>query len=122
MELNMAVKKTTENRGRVVYDESIVMGIVAIAVTSVEGVVITPNKKGKVSAKDYIKIVNDKEGMSVSVTVSVNVGYAIPDVAYNIQYSVKSNVESMTKYKIAKVDVYVSDVIYDDQTAAPAEA
>ena len=118
----MAVKKTTENRGRVVYDESIVMGIVAIAVTSVEGVVITPNKKGKVSAKDYIKIVNDKEGMSVSVTVSVNVGYAIPDVAYNIQYSVKSNVESMTKYKIAKVDVYVSDVIYDDQTAAPAEA
>ena len=111
----MANKKETVSRGSVIYDESIVTGIVAIAVTSVEGVVITPNKKGKVSSKDYIKIVSDKDGMYVSVTVSVTYGYNIPDIAYNIQYGIKANVEAMTKYKISKVDVFVADVVFEEK-------
>ena len=117
----MATKKNSESRGSVIYDESIVTGIVAIAVTSVEGVVVQPNKKGKVSSKDYIKIVSEKDGIYVSVTVSIHYGYNIPDVAYNIQYGIKSNVEAMTRYKISKVDVFVADVVFDERPAAAEE-
>ena len=113
----MANKKTSESRGSVIYDESIVTGIVAIAVTAVEGVVVQANKKGKISSKDYIKIVSDKDGISVEVSIAVLSGYNIPDIAYNIQYGVKSNVEAMTKYRISKVDVNVIDVVYDERPA-----
>ncbi|MBP5177301.1 MAG: hypothetical protein ILP02_01815 [Clostridia bacterium] len=80
----MAEKKVTASSGSVIYDESIVSGIVAIAVSAVEGVTVAPGKKGKVPSKDYIKIVSDKDGMYVAVTISVQYGYNIPDVAYNV--------------------------------------
>ncbi|MBO4573302.1 MAG: Asp23/Gls24 family envelope stress response protein [Clostridia bacterium] len=115
----MATKKASESHGNLIYDDSIVQGIVAIAVSSVEGVIIVSGKKSKVSSKDYIKIVTEKDGsMSVSVTMGVEYGYNVPDIAYNVQNSVKQNVEAMTKYKISKVDVYVSDVVFDKKPSS----
>ena len=113
----MANRMGNESRGNVIYDESIVSGIIAIAVSSVEGVVVQSGKKGKISAKEYIKTVSEKGGISVEVTIAVLSGYNIPDVAYNIQYGIKANVEAMTKYKISKVDVNVTDVVYDLKSA-----
>ncbi len=104
----MANVKSGESRGKIVYNESIVNGIVEIAVSNVEGV---SEKHGK----DNIKIVSDKDGIYVSVTVNVLHGYNIPDVAYNIQSGIKESVESMSKYKISKVDVFVSDVIFEEK-------
>jgi uncharacterized alkaline shock family protein YloU len=37
----------------------------------------------------------------------------VPELAYRIQRSIKQNVETMTKYKVAKVDVHVQDVIFE---------
>lgn len=110
----MANGNGIESRGKVVYNESIVKGIVAIAVSSVEGVAPNQGKNG-VSLKDSIKIVSDKDGIYVSVTVNVLHGYNIPDVAYNIQNGIKESVESMSKYKISKVDVFVSDVVFAEK-------
>ena len=36
-------------------------------------------------------------------------------MAFKIQESIKHNVESMTEYKIAQVDVKVLGVIFDDE-------
>lgn len=102
------------SRGKVTYNESIINGIVALAVESVEGVSLKPGKKAKKSFKDCIKIVNDKSGIHVTVTVGVLYGYNVPDVAFNIQHSIKQTVEEMTKYHIAYVDVYIDDVYFDD--------
>lgn len=113
----MANIKGGESRGKVVYNESIVKGIVAIAVSSVEGVAANQGK----NLKDGIKIVSDKDGIYVSATVNVLHGYNIPDVAYNIQNSIKESVESMSKYRISKVDVFVSDVVFDEKTATETQ-
>jgi len=110
----MAEIKSSESRGKVVYNESIVNGIVEIAVSNVEGVAKKQSKNNNL-LRDNIKIVTDKDGISVSVTVKVLYGYNVPDVAYNIQSGVKESVESMSKYKIAKVDVFVSDVVFEDK-------
>ena len=106
----MANIKSGESRGKIVYNESIVNSIVEIAVSNIEGV---STKHGK----DNIKIVSDKDGNGIYVSVTVNVlhGYNIPDVAYNIQSGIKESVESMSKYKISKVDVFVSDVIFEEK-------
>ena len=107
-------KYVDNSKGKVVYNESIIQGIVAIAVSSVEGVVLKPDKKGKTSLKDDIKIESAKDGVYVSVTVSVMNGYSIPDIAYNIQHGVRQNVENMTKYKVKRIDVSIDDVLFED--------
>lgn len=108
------VKRNGYSKGKVVYNESIIQGIVAIAVTSVEGVVLYAGKKGKASLKDNIKVISEKDGVYVSVNVSVKNGFSIPDVAYDIQHGIRQNVENMSKYKVNRVDVYVDDVLFDE--------
>ena len=43
----------------------------------------------------------------------------MPELAYRIQQSVKQNVETMTRYRVAKVDVHIQDVVFP---AAPPTA
>lgn len=109
---------SSESHGKIVYNESIVKGIVAIAVESIEGVKIKSDKRGKSSLKDSIKVVTDKNGIYVSVSVGILYGYSVPDVSYNIQREIHRSVESMSKYKISKVDVFITDVLFD---GAPSE-
>lgn len=111
----MATKKNkTVPSGKVVYNSSIVKGIVVLAVSEVEGVSAVNDKTGK-KVKDDIKL-EFTENMNVDVDVNVCVmyGYNIPDVSYNIQQSIKYNVEAMSDYKIRKIDVHVTDVIFGE--------
>ena len=107
--------KIDTNLGKVNYDESIINGIVAVAVSNVEGVVFKSDKKGNKSLKDSIKIVSDKTGVHVTVKVSVLYGYSIPDIAFNIQHTIKQSVEAMSRYHITDVDVFVNDVLFRDK-------
>ena len=65
-----------------------------------------------------IKISFEREGVFVDISVIAHYGYSVPEIAYRIQQTIKQMVESMTKYKIAKVDVHVQSVVFP----APAEA
>lgn len=108
----MATKKNKAvPSGKVVYNSSIVRGIVVLAVSDVEGVAV-PDEKGGKKGKDDVKLVFVDKTVDVDVNVSVSYGYNIPDVAYNIQQSIKYNVETMSDYKVGKIDVHVVDVIF----------
>ena len=105
----------TERKGKVVYNPSIVKGIVALAVSDVSGVSLC--KLGKKDNLDLIKITFSGDDIDVDVSVDIEYGYNVPDVAYEIQQSVKRNVESMSKYKVDKVDVHVSSVAFEEEHA-----
>ena len=94
--------------GKVVYNAGIVRGIVALAINDVEGAQPLSGKKRGISL--YI----EKDGIYADVSVIVNYGYNIPELAYRIQQSIRQNVENMTNYKVAKVDVHVEDVVFED--------
>ena len=117
----MAVYKHNSDdlsKGKVVYNVSIVKGIVSLAVEDVEGVAIQNKKKAVKKSSDSIKVEVCANGaINVSVNVSIYYGYSIPDVAYNIQRNVKHSVESMSKYKIGNIDVKVNGVIFPEETA-----
>ena len=98
--------------GKVVYNAGIVRGIVALAISDVEGAQPLPGKKSGISL--YI----EKDGIYADVSVIVNYGYNIPELAYRIQQSIRQNVENMTNYKVAKVDVHVEDVLFEDVPVA----
>ena len=111
----MANYKTTEtaSTGKVIYNAGIVKGIVALAVSDVAGVSL--RKLGKKDKLDLIKISFNGDDIDVDVSVGIAYGYNVPDVAFEIQQSVKRNVESMSKYKVNTVDVHFEGVTFSDE-------
>ena len=95
--------------GKVVYNAGIVKGIVALAVAEVEGTLPLPNNK------NGITLFLEKDGIYADIAVVVEYGHDVPELAYRIQQSVKQSVENMTKYKVAKVDVHIQDVVFAEK-------
>ena len=112
---NMKYNYSSGSNGTITYNSDIVNSIVMIATQEVEGVhSLTPNKG--------IRLYFEKDGVYVDVSVVVHYSNSIPELAFRIQQSIKQSVESMTKYKIAKIDVHVQDVVFPDgSTAVPAK-
>lgn len=102
---------TSTQKGKVVYNSGIVSGIVALAINEVDGVSLLDTKnKG-------VKLKFEKQGIVADISVRVNANYNVPTLAFSIQQSIKHNVESMTKYKVAKVDVHIQDVDFSENSA-----
>ena len=112
------IKLTSEKKqsGKTVYNAGIVQNIVEIDVSEVEGTVTTEGKKNGISL--YL----EKDGVYADVSVVVKYGYNIPELAYRIQQSVKQSVENMTRYKVAKVDVHILDVVFCDNVSMEKES
>ena len=64
-----------------------------------------------------VKLNFDKQGIIADICVKVDSNYNVSSLAFKIQQSIKHNVESMTKYKVAKVDVHVQDVNFPENPA-----
>lgn len=102
---------TSTQKGKITYGSGIVSGIVALAVGEVEGVTLLNNKnKG-------IKLSFEKQGIVADISVKVDSTQNVSSLAFKIQQSIKHNVESMTNYKVTKVDVHVLDVNFPEITA-----
>ena len=102
-------------KGRISYNSDIVSGIVMLSLQETEGVDFVPSKgKG-------IKLCFEKEGVFVDISIIAHYGYNIPELAFRIQQKIKEMVESMTKYKIAKVDVHVQSVVFPEQKPSETE-
>ncbi len=102
------IKLTSNNKqsGKIVYNTGIVQNIVALAVAEVEGVIPTQGKR------DGVSLYFEKDGVYVDISIIVKYGYNVPELAYRVQQTVKQNVENMTRFKVAEVDVHVQDVIF----------
>lgn len=102
---------TATQKGKITYNSNIVSGIVALAVGEVDGAyLLTTKNKG-------IKLSFDKQGIIADISVKVDSTCHVSSLAFKIQQSIKHNVESMTKYKVAKVDVHIQDVNFPEITA-----
>lgn len=95
-------------KGKVVYNPGIINGIVALAINEVEGVRLISGKRRGIS------LFIEKDGVYADVSVGVHYGHNVPELAYRIQQSIKQNVETMTSYTVAKVDVHIQDVVFDE--------
>ena len=102
---------TTTQKGKITYNPNIVSGIVALAINEVEGVSLL-NSKNK-----GVKLSFEKQGIVADISVIVDSNYNVSSLAFQIQQSIKHNVESMTKYKVAKVDVHIQDVNFPESSA-----
>lgn len=112
---NYKFNSNAKSKGKVVYNAGIINGIVALAINEVEGVQLVSGKRRGIAL--YI----EKDGVYADVSVSVHYGHNVPELAYRIQQSIKQNVESMTRYTVAKVDVHIQDVVFDELPVKPQQ-
>ena len=113
---NIKLTSNEKEKGKVVYNVGILRNIVALAVAEVEGTI--PSEQNK---KSGISLYIEKDGVYADVSVAVQYGYNVPELAYRIQQSVKQSVENMTRFKVAEVDVHIVDVLFDEPVQTEKE-
>jgi len=108
------------NKGKIIYNRSIVNGIVLLAISEIEGVEAATveslkKRRNKKNAKKSVKVKFAENGIYVDVFVKINQSASVSDMAFKIQENIKHNVEAMTEYKLSKINVRVTDVIFDEE-------
>ena len=113
----MHIKKypIKEPADKLVYGNGIVDEIVLLAVAEVPYAQIYSGSHGYM-AKNDVKVVIDRESVTVDVTVKVHYTQSVSEMAFKIQEAVKHNVEAMTDYRVNAVNVIVKGVLFDDTT------
>ena len=106
------------HEGKIVLGSGIVDSIVMLAVNELEYVELdstAPRSKMKSSA---VKVAFDKDGVNVEVAVKIHYSQSVSDMAFKIQEAIRHNVEAMTEYHIASVNVIVQDVTFCEKEVA----
>ena len=126
------VKLNENSDGTVTFATEVVATIAGLAATEVEGVASMTNTSStgladmfsRKNSRNFTKGVRiDLEGnkVTVDVTIVVEYGSPVPDVAYNIQENVKKAIETMTGLDVKSVDVHVSGISFEREQRANAE-
>ena len=130
VENNPSDVKLDENPdGTVSFATDVVATIAGLAATEVEGVASMSSPSSALAdmfsrknTRNFTKGVRiDLEGncVTVDVTIVVEYGSPVPDVARSIQENVKKAIETMSGLTVHSVDVHVSGISFErDQRAA----
>ena len=84
-----------------------VKGVDSLKLNSLNGIF---NSKSK-----GVKIQRKEKGIIIDLSIIVEMGYRIPDVSYEIQNIVKTQVENMTGLKVLEVNIFVSGMTMPDK-------
>ena len=71
---------------------------------------LTEALSGKKNLSKGIKVDMSEKSVKIDVSIIVEYGARIPDVAYEIQTRIKKSVETMTDLKVLEVNVHVQGV------------
>ncbi|MEG1584258.1 MAG: Asp23/Gls24 family envelope stress response protein [Anaerovorax sp.] len=76
---------------------------------------LSKNILGKELPHKGVKIAQSEEGIVIDIYVIVNYGFKIPQVAWDIQESVKKEVELMTESTVKAVNIHVQGVDFSNE-------
>ena len=124
-EENMSIHKSYEEKkiGEVQIADDVVAVIAGLAATEVEGVDsmagnITNELVGKLGMKNLskgVKVSQSSGRIEIDVNIIARYGCKIPQVAWDIQENVKTEVKEITDLKVNAVNIHVQGVEKDDQ-------
>jgi len=125
------VKLDENPNGTVSFATEVVATIAGLAATEVEGVAnMSSTSTGiadmfsRKNTRNFTKGVRiDLDGNKVKVDISIVVEYGspVPDVAHSIQENVKKAVETMSGLDVHTVDVHVTGISFEREMRAAAE-
>jgi len=125
------VKLDENPNGTVSFATEVVATIAGLAATEVEGVANMSSTSSGIAdmfsrknTRNFTKGVRiDLDGNKVKVDISIVVEYGspVPDVAHSIQENVKKAVETMSGLDVHTVDVHVTGISFEREMRAAAE-
>lgn len=123
--MKQRTKVKMEKGGKVSYDRAVVLQIIDLAAKEIAGVAsfalgAKSTIKGLVSKKfkKGIYLNFTEEGIETTVYLNALFGHSISDVAYRVQENIKKSVESMTEYKMKKINVIIVGVSFQAEESA----
>ena len=128
--LPLTLDQDQDSTGTITYANEVVAVIAGVAANEVEGVagMCAANGISEVFSRNTknvtrgIKVELGTEEVSVDIYLMIEYGTPIQTAAQNVQENVRKAIETMTGLHVVKVDVHVTNVIFekDEQTAALA--
>ena len=125
------VKLDENPNGTVSFATEVVATIAGLAATEVEGVASMSSQSSgfadmfsRKNSRNFTKGVRidlDDNKVTVDITIVVEYGSPVPDVARSIQENVKKAIETMSGLDVHAVDVHVSGVSFEREQRANAE-
>ncbi len=110
-------KKKPHNihEGKLIYNTSIVDGIVLLAVQEIPYVELCAVPSRNKMFSNAIKVNGDKDGVHIDVSIKIHFSQSVSETAFKIQEAIRHNVEAMTEYHIASVNVLVCGIMFEDK-------
>ncbi len=108
------IKIPQVNEGKIVYSDDIINGIVFLAVQEIPHIELDTKDGNSISKNNAIKVKREKDGIHIDITVKIRYNQNVSDIAFKIQESVRHNLEAMTEYRAACVNVHISGVDFEE--------
>ena len=103
------------HEGKLTYGSKIIDGIVLLALKEIPHVELINTFGSRPMRSTAIKVRNEKDGIHVDVSIKIHYTQHVSDIAFKIQEAVRYNVEAMTEYHIASVNVNVLGILFEDR-------
>lgn len=122
------IRKDDNNMGIVKISDEVVSVIAGIAAGEIKGIVgisagvtggITQILTGKKSNTKGVKVNVEDESAAIDITVNVEYGIKIPEVAFQVQENVKKAVETMTGLTVSAVNIYIQNIVLPKENVVP---
>ncbi len=129
------VQLDASGNGTVSFATDVVATIAGLAATEVEGVasmygavsggglaeIFTRRGQSTRSLTRGVRVELNENTVSIHLTIVVDFGSPVPEVARNIQENVKKAIETMSGLTVTSVDVHVQGVSFEKENRAAAE-
>jgi len=127
------VQLDADGKGTVTFATDVVATIAGLAATEVEGVASMVGSSSSGLAEIFkrgqntrsltrgVRVELNDNTVAIHLTVVVDYGSPVPEVAKNIQENVKKAIETMSGLEVTSVDVLVNGVSFEKENRAAAE-
>ena len=126
------VQLDSNGNGTVSFATDVVATIAGLATTEVEGVasmwsttgladMLTRKMQPARNLTRGVRVEINGDSVAVNVSIVVDYGFPVPEVAGKIKENVKKNIETMTGLKVSGVDVQVQGVSFEKENRTAAE-
>lgn len=127
------VQLESGENGSVSFATDVIATIAGLAATEVEGVasmgggssgladILTRRVQSAKSLTKGVKVEVAEGGVTVAITIVVEFGTPIPEVAAGIQENVKKAIETMSGLAVSAIDVHVQGMSFEREHRAAAE-
>lgn len=118
---------TSNEKGSLIISEEVLSSIATNAAKDVDGVssfsnrpvdVVNTIKQGSLKVMSPVRILQDGDDISVSIYVNLEPNKKIQDVATKIQHNVKEAIQNMTGKLVAKVNVVVAGIDFEENASS----